>query len=143
MEKKIAKLWKLPSEFEVFNNNAKSKRKKTKWLAPKPHCHKYNFDGSAQNICQGGAIIIRDHLGNIVAAYVGNPKNHTVTQAKGMALLWGLRFAKSIGIKHLEIEGDSQIIVEMVSGRSASGWQVDPILRDARMLMANLDGFTI
>ncbi|XP_059077960.1 uncharacterized protein LOC131876550 [Cryptomeria japonica] len=102
-----------------------------------------NFDGSAQNVCQVGGGIICDHLGNIVAAYAGNLKNHIVTQAKGMALLWGLRFATSIGIKHLEIEGDSQITVEMVSGRSTARWKVDPILRDARMLMANLEGFTI
>ncbi|XP_059073300.1 uncharacterized protein LOC131874083 [Cryptomeria japonica] len=102
-----------------------------------------NFDGSAQNVCQAGGGIICDHLGNTVAAYTGNLKNHTVTQAKGMALLWGLTFATSIGIKHLEIEGDSQIIMETVSSRSVVGWKVDSILRDSRMLLANLDGFTI
>ncbi|XP_059076617.1 uncharacterized protein LOC131875912 [Cryptomeria japonica] len=143
MEKKIAKIWKLPSEFEFFNNSAKIKSKKTKWLAPKPHWYKLNFDGSSQNVCQVGGGIIRDHLGNTVAAYASNLKNHTITQAEEMALLWGQRFATSISIKHLEIEGDSQIIMEMVSSRSVVGWKVDPILRDVRMLLANLDDFTI
>ncbi|XP_059073486.1 uncharacterized protein LOC131874228 [Cryptomeria japonica] len=115
----------------------------TKWLAPKPHWYKLNFDGSAQNARQAGGGIICDHLGNTVAAYVGNLKNHTIIQVEGMALLWGLKFANSIGIKQLEIEGDSQIILETVSGRSTAGWKVDSILRDVRILMANLDGFTI
>ncbi|XP_057865969.2 uncharacterized protein LOC131073536 [Cryptomeria japonica] len=96
-----------------------------------------------QNDCQAGGGVIYDHLGNTVATYAGNLNNHTITQPKGMALLGGVRFATSIGIKHLEIEGDLQIIVEAVSGRSAVGWKVDPILRDARMLLANLNGFTI
>lgn len=33
--------------------------------------------------------------------------------------------------------------MEVVSGRSVARWKVDSILRDARMLLANLDGFTI
>ncbi|XP_059067563.1 uncharacterized protein LOC131858358 [Cryptomeria japonica] len=114
----------------------------TKWLAPKHHWYKLNFDGSAQNTCQAGGGIIHDHMGNTVAAYAGNLKNHIVTQAEGMDLLWGLKFSNSIGIKQLQIGGDSQIIVETVSGRSTAGWKVDSILRDVRILMDNLDGFT-
>ncbi|XP_057856647.2 uncharacterized protein LOC131065999 [Cryptomeria japonica] len=143
MDKKIAKLWKLPPEFEVFNNSTKINRKKTKWLAPNPHWYKLNFDGSTQNACQAGGGVICDHQGNTVATYEGNLKNHTVTQAEGMALLWGLRFSTTIGIKHLETDGNSQIIMEAVRGRFVAGWKVDFILRDARMLLTNLDGFSI
>ncbi|XP_059076435.1 uncharacterized protein LOC131875779 [Cryptomeria japonica] len=112
-------------------------------VSPKTPLVQTEFDGFVQNVCQAGGEIIHDHLGKTVPGYTGNLKNHTVTQAKVMALLWGLRFATSIGIKQLEIEGDSQIIMEMVSGRYTAGWKVDSILRDFMMLLANLDGFTI
>ncbi|XP_059066931.1 uncharacterized protein LOC131858058 [Cryptomeria japonica] len=74
---------------------------------------------------------------------MGSLENHTVTQAEGMTLLWGLKFATAIGIRQLEIEGDSKVIVEVFSGRSVAGWKVESILRDARMFLANLDCFTI
>ncbi|XP_057871388.2 uncharacterized protein LOC131077831 [Cryptomeria japonica] len=143
MDKKIVERWKLPPEFEVFNNSTKINRKKTKWLAPNRHWYKLNFDGSAQNACQAGGGVICDHHGNIVAAYAGSLKNHTITQAEGMAILLGLRFSTTIDIKHLEIEDNSQIIVEAIRGRSIAGWKVDSVLRDARMLLTNLDDFTI
>lgn len=60
-----------------------------------------------------------------------------------MALLWGLKFTIAIGIRQFEIEGYSKIIVEDVSRRSAAGWKVEAIVRDVRMLLANLDSFTI
>lgn len=50
-----------------------------------------------------------------------------------MALLWGLKFTTAIGIRQLETEGDSRVIVEVVSGRSVVSWKVESILRDARM----------
>ncbi|XP_057821432.1 uncharacterized protein LOC131034088 [Cryptomeria japonica] len=81
--------------------------------------------------------------GITIAAYAGSLKNHTVTQAEGMNLPWGLKFATAIGIRQLEVEGDSKVIVEAVSSRSVAGWKVESILRDARMFLANLDSFTI
>ncbi|XP_059067677.1 uncharacterized protein LOC131858456 [Cryptomeria japonica] len=90
---------------------------------------------------EGG--VIRDHQGGLIVDFAGSLKNHIVNQVKGMALLWEMKFATTIGIRQLEIEGDSKIIVEAASGRTAVGWKVEAILRDARMLLANLDGFTI
>lgn len=78
-----------------------------------------------------------------MAAYLGNLRNNTVTQAEGMALLWGLKMANSIGIKQLEIEGDSQIIVDSVRGNSSASWRVEPILRDIRCLLVKMEDFTI
>lgn len=112
-DKRIIELWKLPPKFKLFNNTVKINRKKTKWLSPNPSWHKFNFDGLAQNTYQAGGGVIRDHQGNTIAPYAGSLKNHTVTQDKGMALLWGLRFATTLGIKQLEIEGDSKVIVEV------------------------------
>ncbi|XP_057846127.2 uncharacterized protein LOC131055759 [Cryptomeria japonica] len=102
-----------------------------------------NFDGSTNCTCQAGGGIIQDHLGNTVVAYAGNLKNNTITQAEGMALPWGLKLAISIGIKKLEIEGDSQIIVESVKGSSTAVWHVDSILRDVIGLLINPDDFII
>ncbi|XP_059073485.1 uncharacterized protein LOC131874227 [Cryptomeria japonica] len=108
-------------------------------------------DGSVQQrrglwvgrYAQAGGGVIHDHQGTTIATYAGSLKNHTVTQAEGMALLWSVKFATAIGIRQLEIEGDSKVIVKVVSGRFVAGWKVESILRDARMFLANLDCFTI
>ncbi|XP_059064699.1 uncharacterized protein LOC131856791 [Cryptomeria japonica] len=115
----------------------------TKWKDPSPSWHKLNFDGAANNNWQVRGGVVRDHQGGLIAAYAGSLRNHTVNEAEGMALLWGMKFAIAIGIRQLEIEGDSKIIVEAISGRSAAGWKVEAILRDVRMLLADLDSFTI
>ncbi|XP_057844863.2 uncharacterized protein LOC131054375 [Cryptomeria japonica] len=115
----------------------------TRWSTPKLHWFKLDFDGSAQSNCQAGGGVIRDHLGNTVAAYADNLRNNTVTQAEGMALLWGLKMANSIEIKYLEIEGDSQIIVDYVKGNTSAVWRVEPILRDIRCLMVKMEDFSI
>ncbi|XP_057813277.2 uncharacterized protein LOC131027275 [Cryptomeria japonica] len=75
------------------------------YKTPGPNGFPSAFFQDYWDIAGGG--IIHDQLGNVVAAYTGYLKNNVVTQAEGMALLWGLKFANSIGIKQLEIEGDS------------------------------------
>ncbi|XP_059065557.1 uncharacterized protein LOC131857295 [Cryptomeria japonica] len=115
----------------------------TRWSTPRLHWFKLNFDGSAQRNCQVGGGIIRDHLGNMVVAYAGNLRDNTVTQAEGMALLWGLKMANSIGIKHLEIKGDSQIIIDSIKGNAFAGWRVEPILRDIGCFLVKMEDFTI
>ncbi|XP_057873763.1 uncharacterized protein LOC131079748 [Cryptomeria japonica] len=79
----------------------------------------------------------------MVAAYVGNLSESSVTQAEGIALLWGLKMANDIGIKHLEIEGDSQVIIDSIKGKASAGWRVEPILRDIRHLLVKMEDFTI
>ncbi|XP_057867375.2 uncharacterized protein LOC131074704 [Cryptomeria japonica] len=79
----------------------------------------------------------------MVATYAGNLRDNTVTQAKGMALLLGLKMANSIGIKHLEIEGDSQIIIDSIKENTLAGWRVEPILRDIRCFLVKMEDFTI
>ncbi|XP_057836004.2 uncharacterized protein LOC131046315 [Cryptomeria japonica] len=115
----------------------------TKWEASSPSWHKLNFDGAVHNNWQAGGGVIRDHQGFLIVAYAGSLRNHTINQVEGMAVLWEMKFAIAICIKQLEIEGDSNIIVEAFSGRSVAGWKVEVILRDVRMLLANLDSFTI
>ncbi|XP_057814100.1 uncharacterized protein LOC131028005 [Cryptomeria japonica] len=111
--------------------------KKTKWEAPSPSWHKLNFDGAIHNTWQAGGGVIKDHQGKLIATYIGSLRDHTVNQAEGM------KFSISIGIRQLEIEGDSKLIMEAVSGRSVAGWKVEVILRDVRILLAKIYSFTL
>ncbi|XP_057871828.2 uncharacterized protein LOC131078175 [Cryptomeria japonica] len=79
----------------------------------------------------------------MVVAYASNVSESLVSQAKGIALLWGLKMASDIGIKHLEIKGDSQVIIDSIKGNASSGWRVEPILRDIRCLLVKMEDFTI
>ncbi|XP_057831440.1 uncharacterized protein LOC131042138 [Cryptomeria japonica] len=92
---------------------------------------------------KAGGGVIRDQLGDMIAAYAGNLSESSVTQAKGMALLWGLKMANDIGIKHLEIEGDSKVIIDSIKGKALARWKVEPILRDIRQLLVKMEDFTI
>ncbi|XP_057823669.1 uncharacterized protein LOC131035913 [Cryptomeria japonica] len=99
--------------------------------------------GEADCNSQVGGGVIRDQLGDMIAAYAGNLSESSVTQVEGMALLWGLKMANNIGIKHLEIEGDSKVIIDSIKGKASAGWKVEPILRDIRQLLVKLEDFTI
>ncbi|XP_059063997.1 uncharacterized protein LOC131856333 [Cryptomeria japonica] len=79
----------------------------------------------------------------MIVAYAGNLSESSVTQAEGMALLWGLKMANDIGIKHLEIEGDSKVIIDSIKGKASAGWKVEPIMRDIRQLLVKMEDFTI
>ncbi|XP_059066387.1 uncharacterized protein LOC131857704 [Cryptomeria japonica] len=79
----------------------------------------------------------------MVVAYAGNLNESSFSQVEGMALLWELKMANDIGIKHLEIEGDSQVIIDSIKGNASAGWRVEPILRDIRCLLVKMEDFTI
>ncbi|XP_059066045.1 uncharacterized protein LOC131857456 [Cryptomeria japonica] len=111
--------------------------------APSSSWHKLNFVEAAHNNRKVGGGVIRDHQGGFIASFEGSLRNHTVNQVEGMTILWGMKFSTAMGIRQLEIEGDSKIIIEVVKGRTAAGWKVDAILSDTRILLANLDNFTI
>jgi len=56
--------------------------------------------------------------------------------AKGLAMLWGLKIAHSMGVDKLQVEGDSKIIIEVAIGRSNSSWKLKDIMDDIVYLLS-------
>ncbi|XP_059065591.1 uncharacterized protein LOC131857313 [Cryptomeria japonica] len=76
-----------------------------------------------------GGIIIRDSLGNLVLAYVGNFDSVSSNMAKALALFWGLKLDLGINVKRLIIEGDSKLIIEAVKGVSGISWMINNVIK--------------
>ena len=73
------------------------------------------FDGSACDDGQGiGAVLISPN-GTIFEFSIRLEEERTNNQVEYEALLFGLEFLESMGVKHVETYGDSLLVVQQVS----------------------------
>eukprot|EP00253_Pinus_taeda_P031502 PITA_31502 len=118
-EQNILNNWKLELPQEIASQSAMkgNNKENRKWMAPPANTYKLNFDGASKGnpgpAGYGG--IIRDHKGNTILIYFGNIGWDTNNSAELEGLWQGLLEAKCQNLHPLIIEGDSQIILGMVS----------------------------
>ncbi|XP_059074956.1 uncharacterized protein LOC131874987 [Cryptomeria japonica] len=115
----------------------------TRWSAPSPSWFKLNFDGTAHSGVAVGGGIIRENLGNLVLAYVGNFGSTSSNMAKALALFWGLKLALTIDAKRLIIEGDSKLIIKVTKSVSGISWMLSNILKDIWSMIVWMEEFHI
>jgi len=101
-----------------LHNNGPSKSsiiKKVTWTAPPTHTFKLNFDGASKGnpgmVGFGG--ILRNHEGTPLQLYFGNIGWDTNNSAELEGLWQGLLLAWKHNFQPLEVEGDSQILINM------------------------------
>lgn len=86
-----------------------------RWQPPPKHSLKLNFDGASKgnpgNAGFGG--IFRDYKGSPILIFYGNIGWDTNNSAELEGLWQGLRLAQNLSYKLLEIEGDSQILINL------------------------------
>ena len=63
----------------------------------------------------------------------------TVPVAETTALRNGLVAAKQKGLRRLEVEGDSKLVIDAVNGVSAPPWRLKKIIEDIRMLAQDFE----
>ncbi|XP_057813460.2 uncharacterized protein LOC131027422 [Cryptomeria japonica] len=90
-----------------------------------------------------GGGVIRTQLGALVATYVGNLNEHSSNQVEEMALAWGIYLAVTMGIRIMDIGGDSKLIIDVVKGRNRLNWTIEGTIRDTLRLIFGLDLFKI
>lgn len=116
-EKAIWENWniQLPQGSPVFKPIGKANISKHLWLPPPRHRFKLNFDGASKgNPGKAGfGGIFRDHKGSPLLIYLGNIGWDTNNSAELEGLWQGLLIAQHHGFQPLEIEGDSQILINM------------------------------
>ncbi|GLJ29783.1 hypothetical protein SUGI_0588150 [Cryptomeria japonica] len=83
------------------------------WSPPKRGTIKVNFDGASRGNPgkSGYGAIMRDKFGNFVGAKYGPLGINTNNMAEMARLLAGLEWCVAHGFQDIEIEGDSQIIL--------------------------------
>ncbi|XP_057860572.2 uncharacterized protein LOC131069228 [Cryptomeria japonica] len=98
--------------------------------------------GLPGGLATGGGII-RTYLGAPIATYVGNLNGHSSNWAEAMALAWGIRLALIMGIRIMDIEGDSKLIIDAIKGWNRLNWTIEGTIRDTLRLISRLDLFRI
>lgn len=121
--------WKIP---------IKSAEKSTisdKWFPPPRHVIQLNFDGASKgNLGKAGfGGIFRDHKGAPLLTFIGSNGWDTNNSVELEGLWQGLLLAQTHGFFPLMIEGDSQILINMVnkilhgppSNKVGNSWRLD------------------
>ena len=107
------------------------------WIKPEPGWYKLNSDGASQGNprCAGGGGLIRDHNGKWVKGFMRNIGTTTSVAAEFWALRDGLMLAAQLGINHLHVELDAQVVVNLVLSNKAINNSRAALLNDCRYLL--------
>lgn len=107
----------------------------SKWTPPPPGTFKLNFDGASKgNPGRAGfGGIFRDHEGKPLLLYMGNIGWDTNNSAELEGMRQGLSLSHIHGFHPLEIEGDSQILINMANqllqgahaNKVANSWRLE------------------
>jgi hypothetical protein len=89
----------------------------TQWEAPPTGCHKLNFDGASKGNPRpiGYGAVIRNNKGEILHITAGNLGHNTNNAAEVWGLLCGLQVATEQELFPIITEGDSQIVINLLS----------------------------
>ena len=122
-----------------------SKRQKTRhcsvspicWNKPESGWYKLNSDGASQGNpgYAGGGGLIRDHNGKWVKGFMRNIGKTTSVAAEFWALRDGLMLAGQLGIDHLHVELDAQVVVNLVLSNKPINNSCAALLNDCRYLL--------
>ncbi|XP_026441472.1 uncharacterized protein LOC113340556 [Papaver somniferum] len=105
------------------------------WNFPAKDTLKLNCDASwvSKFTDAGFGCVLRNWLGTCKGAAMGVFRASTTEEAESLALLYTTRWANQNNLHNLVIEGDNQIIINYLQGKSVSvQWQSIPILEDVK-----------
>lgn len=115
--------------------------------APPEHTFKLNFDGASKgNLGKAGYVgIFRNHAGKPQLIYFGNIGWDTNNSAKTEGLWRGLLLARTHNYHPLEVEGDSQLLINMVkqlhngshASKIAMSWRLEARLESIELELLN------
>lgn len=113
-----------------------------KWKPPDTSFAKLNFDGAVSHTTSAAiGFIIRDDMGNPLL--VGAKKSHSlsVPVTEALALREGLSTAFQRGIKKIQVEGDSKLVIDCIRGSTFIPWRLKYLVADIKELAESLIQF--
>ncbi|MDR1087764.1 MAG: 6-carboxytetrahydropterin synthase QueD [Coriobacteriales bacterium] len=93
-----------------------------------------------------GFVILADDGRELVTvseggACIGRATNNI---AEYRALLWGLKNARALGVRHLDIRADSELLVKQIRGEyKVKNEGIKPLFAEAQLLLKGLESFDI
>lgn len=89
----------------------------TKWVVPMARCYKINVDVAlaAGESRWGCGTKIRDEAATFTTAMATDAGSKLVLQLEAVVVLEGLKLTVALGINHVEVETDLQLLVQYLS----------------------------
>ncbi|GLJ55641.1 hypothetical protein SUGI_1195030 [Cryptomeria japonica] len=137
-------LWNLTKTSDYKLRDKKQIRDNTVWSPPMTGIIKVNFDGASRGNSgksRYGAII-RDEFGNFVGANYGPLGINTNNMAEMAGLVAGMEWCVAHGFQNVEVEGDSQIILNGISKQRFENWKLEAYRPKIQKLCDSLNSFT-
>ncbi|XP_056685389.1 uncharacterized protein [Spinacia oleracea] len=132
----------LDSSSDTIHHNAiipPSRTIRVAWTPPAPGVLKLNFDGSVRHYSGTAGVVIRDHLGNNVISRSYNGTSSPLL-AEAMALRNGLQLVVEHNIRHIFIEGDNLLIINILQGRALQcPWKIQMLMKDINQLLEHFE----
>ncbi|XP_056688900.1 uncharacterized protein [Spinacia oleracea] len=101
-----------------------------RWYPPPQGTFKLNFDGSCKTASTAAGFIIRDSNGAPISIHTYNLGITQAFMEEACALHKGLQEAKKLNIKHLHIEGDNMMVINVVKGTWKTPWKLHFVIQD-------------
>lgn len=117
-----------------------------KWKPPNAPCVKVNFDGAlfSQEGLAGIGVIIRNDQGLAMAALSQQiPSPASVEMVEVIAARRALMFAKELGFDKIEVEGDSEIVVNAIAGDYMDNSYWGHVLQDVKFLFSSFSCISV
>ncbi|OVA19136.1 Reverse transcriptase zinc-binding domain [Macleaya cordata] len=118
-----------------------------RWIPPPVGSIKVNFDGATKDNTIAAGIVIRNSEGSVLACqnfYDGNHMGEDkALEAEARACLKGIELAKYLSSNSIILEGDSLILVNILSDDSATiPWRIRSIISDCKLLSSFFNSFS-
>jgi len=75
-------------------------------------------------------------MGSFIMAGARFLEQAPILVAEATAVRDGLKSALEAGFRHIEVEGDNQVVIHAIQGQITPPWQIAPIIEDIRNLSA-------
>ncbi|XP_057862867.2 uncharacterized protein LOC131071165 [Cryptomeria japonica] len=126
-DKEMERLWNLMKNSGYKFVDKKQNKGSIVWTPPSAGSLEVNFDGASHGNPgkSGYGAIIRDEFGNFVGENFGPLRITTNNMAEIAGLLVGLEWSVGRGFCSLEVEGDSQIVLNGIIKQKFKNWKLE------------------
>jgi hypothetical protein len=133
----------LLSEFQAAQESPSSTSRqsdpptKVSWKPPQPRRYKVNYDGAffEDSNEAGIGVIIRNHTGEVMASLCQRiPFPHSVEAMEAYAARSAIELSSDLGFKEVDIEGDSQTIVNALCNPKPCNTLYGHLVNDTKLI---------
>jgi len=105
-----------------------------RWQLPAGGAVKLNCDGAKSSRGASAGFVLRSWMGSFIMAGTRYLAHAPILVAEVTAIRDGLKAALEAGYRHIEVEGDNQIVINAIQGRILPPWRIAPIIEDIKNL---------